>query len=278
MRRTRRGMVPAIMYCQTRFARPLLAPLFLLAAMAGAPAAAQTLSEARALKVGQYLWDEAGVTTSGTLSMTVNIAEQRLYVYRDGRLIGMSTASTGAKGHATPLGDFTILQKNMWHRSNLYSNAPMPYMQRLTWTGIAIHAGHLPGYPASHGCIRLPTAFARRLFGITTLGVPVTIIGANRRPLVKLQFADIEWLAGDEDVVATARPQNLLEPLDRPAIRRDADLANRYRPDDYLIDERVLPPRTGPVTGTPHWVDPAEMAAMRAGRWQPRLPFEPVPQ
>jgi hypothetical protein len=157
----------------------------------------------RPLKVGQFVWHE-DATSGGNLSITISIADQRLYVYRGTRLIGLSTASTGTADHRTPTGDFTILQKNMWHRSNLYSNAPMPYMQRLTWSGIAIHAGVLPGYPASHGCIRVPTAFARRLFAITSLGVPVTIVGAYRQPIVKLQFADIaSMIAEDTEVMAT---------------------------------------------------------------------------
>src|SRR3546814_9593425 len=78
------------------------------------------------------------------------------HVYDGDRLVGMASVSTGMKGHRTPTGEFPVLQKRQWHRSNLYSNAPMPFMQRLTWDGIALHAGHNPGYPARHGCIRLP--------------------------------------------------------------------------------------------------------------------------
>src|SRR3546814_12301464 len=83
----------------------------------------------------------------------------------NGVLIGISTISSGTAGHETPTGIFTILQKKVDHKSNLYDDAPMPYMQRLTWSGIAMHAGNLPGYPASHGCIRLPLDFAERLYG-----------------------------------------------------------------------------------------------------------------
>ena len=86
------------------------------------------------------------------------------------------TVSTGSDGHETPVGDFTILEKQVFHRSNLYSDAPMPYMQRLTWDGIALHAGQLPGYPASHGCIRLPKAFARQLFDLTSMGGAVSVV------------------------------------------------------------------------------------------------------
>lgn len=106
------------------------------------------------------------VLRSGVL-IVVSKASQRMYVFKDGVPWASSPVSTGKRGHSTPAGVFPILQKRVHHRSNIYSNAPMPYMQRLTWRGVAIHAGRLPGYPASHGCIRLPYAFARALFGLT---------------------------------------------------------------------------------------------------------------
>ena len=91
----------------------------------------------------------------------VSIPQQRAYVYRGGTLIGVTTVSTGRPGHDTPTGRFEILEKRREHFSNLYNNAPMPFMQRLTWDGIALHAGQIPGRPASHGCVRLPLEFAR---------------------------------------------------------------------------------------------------------------------
>src|SRR6185503_12097277 len=102
---------------------------------------------------------------------------QRAYVYRNGVLIAVSSVSTGKPGHETPTGVFTILQKDKDHHSNLYNNAPMPYQQRLTMGGVALHAGGLPGYPESHGCIHLPTQFAKELFAITNLGVTVVVEG-----------------------------------------------------------------------------------------------------
>ncbi len=126
------------------------------------------------LKKGEFIWF-GDVARSGPLLMIVSLDEQRAYVYRNGVLTGVSTVSTGKKGHETPTGVFTILQKNKDHFSNIYDNAPMPYMQRLTWGGIALHAGGLPGYPASHGCIRLPSEFARLLFGVTTTGMTVVV-------------------------------------------------------------------------------------------------------
>lgn len=106
------------------------------------------------------------VMRSGVV-ITVSLSSQQMHVFRDGALWRSTPVSTGKPGKRTPTGVFAILQKKRFHRSNLYSNAPMPFMQRLTWSGIAIHAGKLPGYPASHGCIRVPAAFASELFKVT---------------------------------------------------------------------------------------------------------------
>jgi lipoprotein-anchoring transpeptidase ErfK/SrfK len=100
---------------------------------------------------------------------------QTAFVFRGGTLIGASTVSTGMPGKDTPTGVFPILQKKKMHHSNIYDSAPMPYMQRLTWDGVALHAGKIPGYPASHGCVRLPAKFAPLLFEVTRLGAEVTI-------------------------------------------------------------------------------------------------------
>jgi hypothetical protein len=97
-------------------------------------------------------------------------------------LIARSSVSTGVPDHPTPLGVFSVISKQRWHRSNIYSAAPMPYMQRITWSGIALHAGVLPGYPASHGCIRLTDSFATQLFHVTKRGTRVIIAQDNVRP------------------------------------------------------------------------------------------------
>ncbi|WP_420381554.1 L,D-transpeptidase family protein [Novosphingobium sp.] len=108
--------------------------------------------------------------------IVVSKASQRMQVYRDGEPWMTSPVSTGRRGHGTPAGVFPIMEKQQFHRSNIYSNAPMPFMQRLTRGGIAIHAGHLPGYPASHGCIRLPYGVARALFGLTARSTTTVVI------------------------------------------------------------------------------------------------------
>jgi L,D-transpeptidase catalytic domain len=126
------------------------------------------------LRKGEFLWMGEAFNT-GPVAMVVSITEQKAYVYRNGILIGATTVSTGRPGHQTPTGVFTVLQKQKEHRSTIYDGAPMPYMERLTWGGVALHAGGLPGYPESHGCIHLPSEFARRLFEISPNGMTVVI-------------------------------------------------------------------------------------------------------
>jgi lipoprotein-anchoring transpeptidase ErfK/SrfK len=109
------------------------------------------------------------------LRIVVSIPEQKAYVFDDGLMVATSTVSTGKPGHETPVGTFRILQKKVHHRSNLYDDAPMPFMQRLTWQGVALHAGSVPGYPASHGCIRLPRSFAKKLYNLTNFNTWVTV-------------------------------------------------------------------------------------------------------
>ena len=144
---------------------PPIQPSFLQPAVDGA---------IEAMKPGAFLW-APDIAPQGPVTMIISLKTQRAYAYRNGIPIGVSTVSTGKPGKETPTGVFTILQKAVKHRSNKYSNAPMPFMQRLTWDGIAIHVGNLPGYPASHGCVRLPAGFAKLLFGITSLGLTVVI-------------------------------------------------------------------------------------------------------
>ena len=113
--------------------------------------------------------------TQGPLLLAVSIAKQTVTMYDAGVAVAKSPVSTGTVSNPTPTGIFSVIEKQWWHRSNLYSAAPMPYMQRLTWSGIALHAGDLPGYAASHGCIRLPESFALRLWGTTKIGARVII-------------------------------------------------------------------------------------------------------
>lgn len=126
------------------------------------------------LKPGEYWWNPK-MSPAGPVVVLVSLPLQVMHVYRNGLLVGRSSISSGTKGHNTPTGVFTILEKKQTHRSKKYDNAPMPNMQRLTWSGIAMHSGNLPGYPASHGCIRMPYDFSTLLFGITGNGGTVVI-------------------------------------------------------------------------------------------------------
>lgn len=153
------------------------------AVLGGAEAAAFTMPTSDltspraivALDPGQFVWQPERAP-DGEVDVVISLPEQLLHVRRGGVLIGISTISSGGPGYATPAGTFTILQKKTEHYSNLYDDAPMPYMQRLTWDGIALHAGSLPGYPASHGCVRLPNAFAILLYGATRHGSQVVVL------------------------------------------------------------------------------------------------------
>jgi hypothetical protein len=157
--------------------------LFVALLWAEALAATDGATPARSvdLQPGEYLWMPE-LAPKGPVVIVISLPEQLAYVYRNGIRIGVSTVSTGKEGYETPTGVFSILQKNREHYSNRYDNAPMPFMQRLTWDGIALHAGNVPGYPASRGCVRLPYAFSEKLYGITTHGMTVVIADATLYP------------------------------------------------------------------------------------------------
>jgi hypothetical protein len=143
---------------------------------ATASSAAEFARRADRLKPGEWVWAPT-VAPDGQVLVYVDLSRQLATVYRNGVRIGISSVSSGKAGHETPTGVFTILQKDAKHRSSIYNNAPMPFQQRLTWDGVALHAGGLPGYPESHGCVHLPYGFSRDLFGITSLGATVVIDG-----------------------------------------------------------------------------------------------------
>jgi hypothetical protein len=184
--------------------------------------------------------------------LMVSLDQQKAYLYRNGIRVGVSTVSTGKKGHETPTGVFTILQKNKDHKSSLYKDksgkaAAMPYMQRLTWDGIALHTGNLPGYPASHGCVRMPDGFAKRLFAETDMGMTVVVTD------------DIAHTPSD-----MVDPKILVQPMDakgQPLTvqRLSADEAYRWQPEKALYgpmavlfsskDQRVTVLRNGVEIG-----------------------------
>ena len=158
------------------------APAPLLAQGSAKSAELALAKQAEHLKPGQWLLYPE-IAPQGPVLVYVDLGRQRATIYRNGVRIGVSTISSGKAGYATPTGVFTILEKDKDHRSRTYDDAPMPYQQRLTWKGIAMHAGNLPGFPASHGCVRLPMEFAKKLFTITPMGGTVVIAGGHEDPV-----------------------------------------------------------------------------------------------
>ena len=152
-------------------------------ALVAAPVRAQTpiLPEPGSLRPGQYAW-QPETSPQGPVLVLVSLTEQSARVYRNGIEIGITSVSTGRAGHETPTGVFTILQKARVHHSSTYDEASMPFTERLTWDGVALHAGGVPGYPSSHGCVHLPLAFAQLLFGVTAVGTTVVIAEAAQSP------------------------------------------------------------------------------------------------
>jgi lipoprotein-anchoring transpeptidase ErfK/SrfK len=155
--------------------------------------------------------EELAPKAKGILGVFISIDKQRLTLYSDGQPIAHSKVSTGTASHPTPTGVFSVIQKDRWHRSNLYDNAPMFYMQRITWSGVAMHQGVVPNHPASHGCIRLPEAFAKQLWGVTRLGVRVIIA---RNELVPVAIAHKRLFKLRREQPPEAQPEQAVSSTD----------------------------------------------------------------
>jgi hypothetical protein len=202
-------------------------------AAVGEGLAREVMKEISALQPGEFTWHLERQQT-GPVAVVVSIPEQRVHVYRNGIRIAVSTCSTGKPGHETPTGVFVVLQKDKHHKSSTYNNAPMPNMNRLTWSGIALHAGKLPGYPASHGCVRLPMEFSERLFGITHLGTPVIISGAHADPtelvhpgMVLGAYAEHEFSSAVAALKGKSHPTDWAAAEERPVTSIIASSADR---------------------------------------------------
>lgn len=193
-----------------------LLPAAVLAQGSTVSSPAELARQASSLKPGQWVWAPS-IAPVGPVLVYVDLSRQLATVYRNGVRIGVSTISSGKPGHETPDGVFTILQKDATHHSSKYNNAPMPYQERLTWDGVALHAGGLPGYPESHGCVHLPLAFAKLLFGITDMGGTVIVAGKAGQP----------GLVPPASLLAPAAPGGL--PLDHDPLPPGTDY--RFQPD-----------------------------------------------
>jgi L,D-transpeptidase catalytic domain/SPOR domain len=203
----------------------------------------------------------ASVLRSGTL-IVISKKSQNMFVFSDGALWASTPISTGKRRHETPSGVFPILQKHKLHRSNIYSGAPMPFMQRLTWDGIAIHAGWVPGYPASHGCIRMPRAFAQSLFKLTTASATTVVIGDD----------PLETEVGAQQFALTARlpvHSALAPPADPPpAAPPPVELAAAAQPRTALVSASPPPTPQPPkvVAPPPAVVVPANLPRSGGGQ------------
>ena len=198
--------------------------------------------------------EQARHAPNGPLQIVVSIADQRIAVYDNGALIARSSVSTGVPRHPTPMGVFSVIGKKRWHRSNLYSAAPMPYMQRLTWSGIALHAGVLPGYPASHGCIRLKRDFAVRLWQFTRRGTRIIITSHDTRPLEisnpRLFAANPKALSGPlGSSAASADNAMTTAAAVKPSLTADADRQHVADPKaPGATRSAVAPPKVIPIS------------------------------
>ncbi len=163
---------------------------------------------------------ETGAKPQGPLIIAISIDKQKVRVYDSNGLFAESPVSTGMKGHSTPMGVFSIIQKHKFHHSNIYSGAPMPYMQRITWSGVAMHAGVLPGYPASHGCIRMPMAFAMKMWNWTKMGARVVVTPGEMTPATFSHPLLVAQKVAPQPVIAD-EPKNDLPKADMPAVKSD---------------------------------------------------------
>jgi hypothetical protein len=161
---------------------------------------------------------------TGPLHIIVSIDKQRATLFSDGIAVASTPVSTGTPGHPTPMGVFTVIQKDRHHVSNLY-DASMPYMQRITWSGSALHQGPLPGYPASHGCVRLTESFAQLLWRTTKLGARVIVTHPDVAP-ISFESPHLAWLNPNPEATASAPKPHAYEPAVTPIVIKTADAGN----------------------------------------------------
>jgi hypothetical protein len=238
--------------------------------------ATEALKDVAQLKPGDYTWHPERAAT-GPVSVVVSIPEQRVHVYRNGIRIAVSTCSTGKPGHATPTGVFVVLEKDKDHHSSIYDDAPMPNMNRLTWSGVALHAGNLPGYPASHGCVRLPAKFSELLFGVTHIGTPVIIAGAHTDPwelthpgMVLSGYAENEFEQVLTGLEGKKHPSDWTEAEKLPVtsvIVSSADRVIELIENDHVVARSKLTLKDGDKLGSHVFVLNGANADARGMRW-----------
>lgn len=214
----------------------------------------------------------------GPIVIAISIENQQLKLYDQNGLFAETPVSTGMRGHSTPMGVFSIIQKNKYYRSNIYSNAPMPYMQRITWSGVAMHAGVLPGYPASHGCIRMPMNFAMRLWGWTRMGARVIVTPGEVFPSDFSHPMLIARKSESKPVAATPDAQNQTSTTPKSDRSSIVDVAPLDKTQLRLtpIHDRSEPVRTADASGAVPQKDDAGTTVAQA--WDAGRDGSPVPE
>jgi lipoprotein-anchoring transpeptidase ErfK/SrfK len=219
---------------------------------------------------------ELSAKARGPLTIVISLDKQQLKLYAGDEEIARSRVSSGMRGYSTPTGVFSILQKDRWHRSNLYDDAPMYYMQRLTWSGLALHQGIVPNYPASHGCVRLPEAFARQLWSVTRIGARVIITRGEPSP-VKIARPSLFAPMSEPDAAATSsiepsKPADQVKLAEFNENASDAGTVTTYAPNTTDAAGQIVPEvaqrlKPGPIS---------VFISRREGKVFVRKGFEPV--
>ena len=184
-----------------------------------------------------------GPIQKGPLQIFISINQQKLRLYSDGVYVADTSIATGVPSLPTPLGVFSVIQKQVFHRSNIYSGAPMPYMQRITWSGVAMHEGESIGHRASHGCIRMPRDFAVRLYRLTKLNTRVIIANSELKPT---EFADPHLFVHKEIPPEVALPVDPVDNGVEPVVAKSAELAARANTLTPLVQSDVVTPQAAP--------------------------------
>ena len=184
-----------------------------------------------------------GQIQKGPLQIFISINQQKLHLYSDGVHVADTSIATGVPGLPTPLGVFSVIQKQVFHRSNIYSGAPMPYMQRITWSGVAMHEGESIGHRASHGCIRMPHDFAVRLYRLTKLNTRVIIANSELKPT---EFADPHLFVHKEIPPEVASPVDPVDNGVEPVVAKSAELAAHANTLTLLVQSDVVTPQAAP--------------------------------
>ncbi len=226
-----------------------------------------------------------GEMPKGPMQIVVSIHTQRVTLYSNGQRVAQGPVSTGVPGHPTPLGVFSVIEKDRHHHSNIYSGAPMPFMQRITWSGVALHEGVLPGYPASHGCIRMSHDFAQKLWPITKLGVRVVVARDDLAPrdfehpkLFVPKAKPADQVAATEILVrmAQASPSdNIATDASEPAIEGNRLLARE--PKSEPTSEPRASQRASRAARSPPARPPTSRLRPRTSRSRPRVRRHPPP-